>query len=143
MPKIVTPEETHRLFAAIAGHPGGIGLNALLNALQGSVSRRTLQRRLAGLIERRHLVVQGEGRALRYRLANAGHASFEPPTVEGLAEAYIPTSPEGEKHLVADVLRQPAVKRILLSAKTSRCLGATMWRMSWRGPISRAPEPTS
>ncbi len=40
-------------------------LEEILSALEGTVARRTLQRRLAFLVEQKRLIVQGRARASR------------------------------------------------------------------------------
>ncbi len=100
MPRIVSSAEQESVFAEIARHPQGIGVDALHAALPAAPSRRTLQRRLAGLVRERRVVTQGEGRALRYRLPPIERSSiitFGELRVEEASEPYVPTSSEGEE----------------------------------------------
>jgi fido (protein-threonine AMPylation protein) len=78
----------------------GIGVDALHAALPAPPSRRTLQRRLAGLVRERRVVTHGEGRALRYRLPpihGTASITFGELRAEEAGEPYVPTSPEGEE----------------------------------------------
>ena len=69
MPKITPQAELNRLFELISAHQDGIGIDALLQALGGSLQRRSLQRRLALLIEQGQVQMFGVSRAVRYRRA--------------------------------------------------------------------------
>ena len=44
MPRLTTPQELDHLVARIAATPDGIGIDGLLQALDNSLQRRTLQR---------------------------------------------------------------------------------------------------
>jgi hypothetical protein len=102
-------DDLDSLLALIADHSGGIGIQALLGELQGALPRRTLQRRLGALIEDKRVVAEGAGPALRYRIANRGGAAFEAVMADAHAEAYVPTSPEGEQ--VKAYVRRPLHER--------------------------------
>ena len=69
MPKITPQAELNRLVELISAHQDGIGIDALLQALGGSLQRRSLQRRLALLIEQGQVQMFGVSRAVRYRRA--------------------------------------------------------------------------
>ena len=109
MPKITPTHEFDKLLALIADHPDGLSVDALLRVMSGSVQRRTLQRRLALLVKQQRSQMQSEGRSARYRLPEPSHgvAELQPPspTTQAAAEAYVPTSPEGEEIKV--YVRQP------------------------------------
>ena len=73
--------------------------------------RRTMQRWLSELVTRGRLVTIGEGRALRYRLADAtatGTARLQ-LSGTGTAEVYIPISAESEA--IKDHVRRPITAR--------------------------------
>ena len=70
MPKKIAAEEFDQAFALIARHPAGLGVDGLLAAANGSLSRRTLQRRLAALVQAQRIVSVGNGPATRYVLPN-------------------------------------------------------------------------
>lgn len=101
MPKKLPENLNAQIEAEIARHPEGLGIDDLHAVLTDIVSRRTLQRRLALLVEEQRIDPIGEGRAIKYQLVpsivdavgNAQGAS----TVQAIGEIYIPTSPEGEE----------------------------------------------
>lgn len=67
MPKVVSPQELDQIVDQIAQYPDGIGIEGLAQVFGASLPRRTLQRRLATLIEQKRIVSEGVGRGLRYR----------------------------------------------------------------------------
>lgn len=108
------PEDLRaRIEAEISRHPDGIGVDNLHAALAGSVSRRTLQRRLQELVSEQSVTTLGKGRGLRYhrrpRVAEADIAEQTHATDETSAEIYVPVSPAGEE--VRDYVRQPIQRR--------------------------------
>lgn len=113
MPKVILTEELNTVLAAVAGHGEGVGIEALSIALP-EVPRRTLQRRLAALVDTGRLEAIGQRRSARYRIAipvqenrpavsDAG--TMGTPTVEG----YVPLSPEGAE--VRALIRRPRAER--------------------------------
>lgn len=114
MPKVVSPQELDQIADLIAQHPDGIGVEGLVQALGAGMPRRTLQRRLASLIEQKRIQTEGEGRAIKYRLVPnivvAVGSAQGSSTVHGIGEGvYIPTSPEGEE--IKAYVRQPVQQR--------------------------------
>ena len=112
MPKVVTPQELDQIAELIVQYPDGIGMESLAQALGAGISRRTLQRRLATLIEQKRISSEGEGRAIKYRLAlitGTMNADLEPLTMQATAEVYVPTSPAGEG--IKAYVRQPRQQR--------------------------------
>jgi Fic family protein len=112
MPKKVKQEELEAMVQAVALHPDGVGIETLLESTELRISRRTWQRRLSQLVEAGRLVTEGEGRAIRYRLAaNRGRlqVTLPVPAVEFYGEAYVPLSPEGGE--IKSYVRQPRQKR--------------------------------
>ncbi len=109
MPKITTQEGLNRLFDLISKHQDGIGMDALLGSMGGSLQRRSLQRRLATLIEQGQVEMFGKSRSARYRRApGLATASIqEKVNAKGRvpAEVYVATSPEGEE--IKAYVRQP------------------------------------
>jgi Fic/DOC family len=92
------------LLSALAAHADGVGIDTLLRGLRGALARRTLQRRLARLVALGRVATVGQGRALRYRLADGGAAP--PPTLAAaVAEAYPPISAAGAELRV--LVRRP------------------------------------
>ena len=101
MPKITPQEELNRLVDLISAHPYGIGIDALLQSIGDSLQRRSLQRRLARLIEQGRVQRLGDARAVRYRCAplitKVSIQEGENPTDQPSTEIYVPTSPEGKE----------------------------------------------
>jgi hypothetical protein len=108
VPKLLPDDLAEKIHAEIARHPEGVGIDALHTALADSISRRTLQRRLASLVQEQQLRIEGEGRAVKYRLAPitaTANIVLEPVATWGGAEVYVPTSPAGEE--IKAYVRQP------------------------------------
>lgn len=118
MPKIIPSHELDQIVELIARHPNGIGAEGLLQALGTSMKRRTLQRRLSTLADRKQIMTEGGGRALKYRLAPIiAKADLVLPsiTLQATGESYVPTSPEGEA--IKAYVRQPRQQRRPVSYK--------------------------
>ena len=99
MPKKITSEELDLIVQAIAQFTEGAGIEALFKDGNLPLTRRTLQRRLAQLLENKRLVTEGEGRALKYRIAPTTgelHVNLL-PKVKAYGETYVPLSPEGQE----------------------------------------------
>lgn len=108
MPKKLPDDLSARIEAEIARHPDGAGTDELHAALADIVSRRTLQRRVASLVEQRRICAEGDGRAIKYRLApivGTANVVLEPLTLQASAEVYVPTSPQGQD--IKTYVRQP------------------------------------
>ncbi|MDD5333881.1 MAG: Fic family protein [Rhodoferax sp.] len=108
MPKKLPDDLSVRIEAEIARHPDGAGTDELHVALADIVSRRTLQRRVASLVEQRRICAEGDGRAIKYRLApiiGTANIVLEPLTMQASAEVYVPTSPQGDD--IKTYVRQP------------------------------------
>jgi hypothetical protein len=111
MPRVVLNEELRKLTELVGRFPEGAGIGEIAAALGGEVSRRTLQRRLAQLVEQGRLTPQGVGRAAKYRLAPVTDTAV-PETndeAEATGEVYVPASPEGEE--IKAYVRQPVQRR--------------------------------
>lgn len=118
MPKIVPSEELDRIEMLIAQHPEGIGAKDIAEKLDFEIKGRTLQRRLATLIAEQRIVSEGDGRALKYKMARAsqGRGVVSPvhdANRQNLEEVYIPISPEGEE--IRSFIRQPRTQRTPVS----------------------------
>lgn len=111
MPKKLPEDLSARIEAEIARHPDGAGIDDLHAVLADIVSRRSLQRRLASLVEQRRVCADGDGRALKYRgvtgdVTVALHGvSATASAGQVTAEVYVPTSVEGED--IRAYVRQP------------------------------------
>ncbi len=66
MPKRITQSELQQIEDVVLRFPAGVSLAELQKELRGSISRRTLSRRLAELLEAGRIQRRGEGRATRY-----------------------------------------------------------------------------
>ena len=105
MPKLTPLQDLDRLVQLVAPHAAGLGVEAL-TAAAGDVPRRTLQRRLAALVQARRLDLVGLGRAAHYVVPSAqllplASSTFLPlaahePGADYPTETYVSTSPEGE-----------------------------------------------
>ncbi len=121
MPKVVSSNDLEQIVDLVAQYPGGIGIEALEQALKIPVKRRTLQRRLVLLITRHKIITIGEGRALKYFLHeeykshSVANAVEKDPIVNIDAEVYVPTSAEGQK--IKLYVRQPRQQRQPVSYK--------------------------
>jgi hypothetical protein len=115
MPRVTPQTELDRLVALISVHQDGLGIDAIAQRLGNALLRRTLQRRLALLVEQGRIQMLGEARSVRYVLA--------PPTVLGVltaqenagdtmrtvGEVYVATSPQGAE--IKAYVRQPRALR--------------------------------
>jgi hypothetical protein len=113
MPKKVSTQDLDQLEALIIQHPEGIGVEALSQILESRISRRTLQRRLALLVEQQRICTEGGGRTLRYQpISRAIHRTLtEKIAVDDQVsrEIYVPLSHEGEE--IRAFIRQPVQQR--------------------------------
>ena len=111
MPKKLPQDLAERIEAEIIRHPGGVGIDELHTVLVDIVSRRSLQRRLASLVEQQRIRAEGDGRALKYRGGTGDLAvalqgvSARASVGQVVAEVYVPTSAEGEE--IRAYVRQP------------------------------------
>lgn len=123
MPKVISSQELDQIVELIGQYADGIGVEGLVQAIDPGMPRRTLQRRLASLIEQKRIVSEGVGRALKYRAgATSGDVAVAltgmAVTVSAgqiMAEVYVPASPEGEE--IKAYVRQPRQQRKPVSYK--------------------------
>lgn len=104
--------EWDELVTLVALFPQGAGIEELLARHGRKIARRTLQRRLAALVDRGRLVTVGRARALTYRLPVipvTGHAEGA-SRVSATAELYVPISP-GAEAIKAYVRQPPSGRR--------------------------------
>ena len=115
MPRQVSQAELDAVLQAVARIPGGASIEEISGALEISLPRRTLQRRLASLVEQNRLMLAGHGRGSRYQLPTREievRASTGRVTVKGRdaqVEIYIPVSPEGKD--IKQAVRKPVQER--------------------------------
>ncbi|MGH7080483.1 MAG: Fic family protein [Acetobacteraceae bacterium] len=79
----------------VRGYPDGASAQQVRRALAGPIPFRTLQYRLKSLVDRKRLVMEGEGRWARYRISR-GAAAISPTRVAARPEAEVPTIPLSE-----------------------------------------------
>lgn len=112
MPKIVPQNELHEILEAVTRFPQGASFEDVFNSLMHRLPRRTLQRRLANLVKHNKLIVEGRGRAHRYRnpaITGTLNATLGVLEAQISGELYVPTSPEGES--IKKAIREPLQKR--------------------------------
>jgi Fic family protein len=85
----------------ISAQQDGLGIDAIAQQLDHTLLRRTLQRRLALLVEQGRIQMLGEARSVRYaRPLPTVHGVLAAQeevgdTMRAVGEVYVPTSPEG------------------------------------------------
>jgi len=112
VPKKLLPDIDEKIVAEIGRHPAGATVAKLARAFARHSSRRTLQRRLGDLAGAHRIVVEGAGRATRYRLAAiVGQVSAveRPDIAQATGEVYIPVSTEGSR--LRELVRRPVMQR--------------------------------
>jgi len=114
MPKQVSTKDLEAILNAVARFPEGASIEDVRGALGGKIPRRTLQRRLALLVEQKRLKVEGRARGSRYRLppttAEARGIAVGSSTVEAHGEVYVPISAEAEA--IKEKVRKPIQDRL-------------------------------
>ena len=121
MPKLIMPDEISVVAEIIASQSAGIGLENLLSLVQSklpNMARRTLQRRLALLLDERRIVRDGQKRGARYRITEitgAANLVMPRPVVHATGGPYIPLSADGA--IVREYVRQPIHQRIPVNYK--------------------------
>lgn len=68
MPKAIPQSDLDRIYGIVEQLPAGASVENIRHKLNIKSSRRTLQRRLALLVEQGRLVLEGRGRGSHYRL---------------------------------------------------------------------------
>ena len=115
MPKQLSEKELDVVLRAAAKFPEGGAIEDIAAALEGKLPRRTLQRRLALLVEQKRLAVEGRARGSRYKIFPTKveiQVQTGRVTIKGHApqvEIYIPVSPAGK--VIKQAVRKPIQKR--------------------------------
>ena len=106
MPKQISKKELDAIVAIVAAQLEGMPVSAILEGLSAGLEKRTLQRRLALLVEQKRLIAEGEGKGRRYRapVTSTGNAKDEM-----WGELYVSLSHEGED--IRRVIRAPIQNR--------------------------------
>ncbi|MDK9706253.1 MAG: Fic family protein [Desulforhopalus sp.] len=100
MPKHISQNDLENIVKAVGIFTSGAGIEEIYSALEGRVPRRTLQRRLALLVEQKRLKKEGQARASRYHLpgtTDKANPREEPDISVAGGDVSIPLSPEGEE----------------------------------------------
>ena len=113
MPKRIPEQELDAILAIVASHRKGVTVSAIRERLPYELPARTLQRRLAVLVEQKRLIAEGQRKGRRYRLPVTptvkGSAITGSPIAEARGEVYVPVSPEAEA--VTQAIRAPIQNR--------------------------------
>ncbi|MGB5252356.1 MAG: Fic family protein [Sedimenticolaceae bacterium] len=113
MPKRVPEQELDAILAVVAAHPEGVSVSTIRAGLPSDMPPRTLQRRLALLVEQKRLIADGRGKGRRYRvpvtMTGQGHLVAGSATVAARGEVYVPISPEAEA--IKQAVRAPLQNR--------------------------------
>ncbi|NGX59706.1 MAG: hypothetical protein KR126chlam3_00862 [Chlamydiae bacterium] len=94
MPKEIPQNELDELVEILARFPEGASIQEIHNTSKLQVHRRSLQRRLALLLNLGRIIVVGESRARRYKLPPGKNEENNNLIVETKKEYVIPLSPE-------------------------------------------------
>jgi len=111
MAKRVPADLNEQLLAALAAHPQGMSIEALVAHFLDIASKRTIQRRLTDLVKEKRIVSEKQARALRYKLAPTSAQvpdTATPDQWQNKRENYIPLSPSGAevRTLVSHVISE-------------------------------------
>jgi hypothetical protein len=113
--RATSAREFEAIVAVVAGHPEGIsisGLHEALSARAGNINRRTLQRRLAYLAERGRILGEGQSVARVYKpcapVSPVQHVRRVAEPGSGYAP-YVPVSSDGAE--IRALVRKPLAQR--------------------------------
>lgn len=106
MPKLIPYKKLEEILEAVAQFPVSASIEEINRVLANKIPRRTLQRRLARLVDQGRLINKGRGRGSRYMLPDI--ISKEAVTevdnaIKQPGEAYLPISPDG--HAIKECVR--------------------------------------
>lgn len=68
MPKSIPESELNTILEIVSDSADGVSIEGIFDALDGLLPRRTLQRRLALLVDQNRLMAVGQGRGCRYQV---------------------------------------------------------------------------
>ncbi|HEX8756091.1 MAG TPA: Fic family protein [Steroidobacteraceae bacterium] len=128
MPKRVSTTEYQRIEDALIRHPGGLSLLQLKKELRGSMSRRTLSRRILALLTAGRIHRRGDARSTRY--VHGGASAPAPRTPAGKLEI------AGQKPEIAGQFETPEGVVTIELSKVARDILAYVNRP----PAARTPR---
>lgn len=105
-----TKQELARIETAIAQFKEGASIEAIKNALNPPIEKRTLQRRLVKLQEMGVISISGQSKATRYHLIQVTHEETFVSSPLQNKDEIIPLSPEAAE--IKKIISQPKEKRI-------------------------------
>src|SRR3989338_9386488 len=111
VPKRIPTDELDAVLRVVDRFPQGVSIEGIMATLEFRLPHRTLQRRLALLVEQKRLTVEGGGRGSRYRVAGVTKEAIPPAGEkrEAHGEAYVPVSHEAEA--IKRAVREPVQNR--------------------------------
>ena len=114
MPKRIPKKELDAILTVVTAQPEGVPASAICEGLPYELPPRTLQRRLALLVEQKRLIAEGRAKGRRYRapvttITGNGNLISGSAIVEAPREVYVPISPEAEA--VRQAIRAPIQER--------------------------------
>lgn len=114
MARQVPEAELEAVVKVVAQFQSGAALEEIAASLQIDLPRRTLQRRLATLVEHKRLIVEGRARASRYRLPERKDRAVEAAVSDGIrisdeVDVQLPLSADGRE--IRRLIRRPIQQR--------------------------------
>ena len=113
MPKRIPDQELDAILNVVAPSPEGVRVSAIREGLPYELPPRTLQRRLALLVEQKRLIAEGRAKGRRYRIpvsiTSKGSSVTSTQIAEARGEFYVPISPEAEA--LKQAIRAPIQRR--------------------------------
>lgn len=112
VPRKVSQNAFDAVLHVVAQWPQGAAVEQISSVLEGKLPRRTLQRRLALLVQQKRLTVVGRGRGSRYQLptiTGKAHIRQADHTLTAYSEVYVPVSPEAA--VIKQAVRAPLQHR--------------------------------
>jgi len=115
MPKRIPEHELDAILAAVAAHPEDVQVSTIRDGVSYDIPPRTLQRRLALLVEQKRLTAEGRGKGRRYRMPTGDvvvGARPAEPAITGQptqVETYPPVSAEAKA--LREAVRAPIQER--------------------------------
>lgn len=131
MPKRISEQEPDAIVAVVAARPEGTQVGDILEGLPAELEKRTLQRRLAWLVEHKRLIAEGKGKGRRYRVAVAAAGSRATVAVQSQGRGQV--LPAGQARFVEVVetelmsLHEGNIARYRLRPSEFQ-----RWRQGWR-----------